>query len=69
MLDNIVPTEVGRIVDVLRTQGLLDYVLLEASGNISENNLEAYAACGVDAVSVGALTHSVQALDLSQRVS
>jgi nicotinate-nucleotide pyrophosphorylase (carboxylating) len=69
MLDNIPPTEVDRILRALRAQGLLDYVLVEASGNISENNLEAYAACGVDAVSVGALTHSVQALDLSQRLS
>ncbi len=37
----------------------------EASGGITEDNIQAYAACGVDYVSVGALTHSVKSLDLS----
>jgi nicotinate-nucleotide pyrophosphorylase (carboxylating) len=66
MLDNMVPEKVARVVDALRSESLLEHVLLEASGNISEGNLEAYADCGVDAISVGALTHSAQALDLSQ---
>ena len=66
MLDNIAPTEVSRILDALRSEGLLEHVLIEASGNISGGNLEAYAECGVDAISVGALTHSVQALDVSE---
>jgi nicotinate-nucleotide pyrophosphorylase (carboxylating) len=66
MLDNMVPEKVNRVVDALRSESLLEHVLLEASGNISEGNLEAYADCDVDAISVGALTHSAQALDLSQ---
>jgi nicotinate-nucleotide pyrophosphorylase (carboxylating) len=54
MLDNMVPDEIG---------------VIEASGGISEANVDAYAACGVDAISVGALTHSARALDICQRIS
>ncbi|RZK44236.1 MAG: carboxylating nicotinate-nucleotide diphosphorylase [Pedobacter sp.] len=37
----------------------------EASGGIVEENVKEYAACGVDYISMGALTHSVKSLDLS----
>ncbi|WP_461790077.1 carboxylating nicotinate-nucleotide diphosphorylase [Pedobacter sp.] len=37
----------------------------EASGGITEENVTEYAACGVDFISMGALTHSVKSLDLS----
>jgi nicotinate-nucleotide pyrophosphorylase (carboxylating) len=37
----------------------------EASGGITENTIREYALCGVDFISVGALTHSVKSLDLS----
>lgn len=37
----------------------------EASGGIVEENVTAYAACGVDYISMGVLTHSVKSLDLS----
>jgi len=37
----------------------------EASGGITIDNIREYAACGVDFISVGALTHSVKSLDLS----
>lgn len=39
--------------------------LTEASGKMNQNNLRAVAATGVDMISVGALTHSVRALDIS----
>lgn len=65
MLDNLPPAEVRSIVDTLRSEDLLDYVLIEFSGNISEANFDAYAECGADAISMGALTHSARALDLS----
>jgi nicotinate-nucleotide pyrophosphorylase (carboxylating) len=68
MLDNTSPEETARIVIALRGADLLEGVLIEASGNISEQNVEAYAASGVDAISVGALTHSARALDLCQRL-
>jgi nicotinate-nucleotide pyrophosphorylase (carboxylating) len=38
---------------------------LEASGNVSLENVAAVAATGVDIISVGKLTHSVRALDMS----
>lgn len=40
----------------------------EASGGITETTLRAVAECGVDYISVGALTHSVKSLDLSLKV-
>ncbi len=43
-------------------------VALEVSGNITLDNVRAYAETGVQFVSVGALTHSVRALDLSLQV-
>lgn len=64
MLDNRSVEEVSRIIATLRAEGLWDGVLIEVSGGISEATLEAYADCGVDAISVGALTHSCRALDL-----
>ncbi|HEX8020022.1 nicotinate-nucleotide diphosphorylase, partial [Mucilaginibacter sp.] len=39
--------------------------ITEASGGITIDNIREYADCGVDYISVGALTHSVKSLDLS----
>jgi nicotinate-nucleotide pyrophosphorylase (carboxylating) len=69
MLDNMTPDQIGAILDLLRREKLWDHVLIEASGGISESNVEAYAARGVDAISIGALTHSARALDICQRIS
>ena len=68
MLDNVKPEEVARIVAALRAEELWDHVLVEVSGKISEMAMEAYTACGVDAISVGAQTHSCRALDLCARM-
>jgi nicotinate-nucleotide pyrophosphorylase (carboxylating) len=69
LLDNMGPDEVRAIVEALREKKLWDCVLVEVSGGISENNIETYAACGADAVSVGALTHSPRAADICQRIA
>jgi nicotinate-nucleotide pyrophosphorylase (carboxylating) len=69
MLDNMKPDEIRTILDMLKREGLWESTLVEASGGISEANVEAYAACGVDAISIGALTHSARALDICQRIS
>ena len=69
MLDNMSPDQIGAIVGILQRERLWESTLIEASGGISEANLEAYASCGADAVSIGALTHSARALDLCQRIS
>ncbi len=68
LLDNTPPDVMRGILQTLRTEHLLEHVLIEASGNISEENIEEYAGTGVDAASSGALTHSARALDLSQRL-
>src|SRR5271155_4744907 len=69
MLDNMRPDQIETILEMLRGENLWDQTLIEASGGISEANLEAYADCGVDAISIGALTHSARALDICQRIS
>ena len=38
--------------------------LLEASGNISLNNVSAVAHCGVDRIAIGAITHSAVSVDI-----
>lgn len=82
MLDNMPPARIGGIVSALQRDGLWEAILVEASGGIAESNIGEYAAClpdgtglphgmgcGADVISIGALTHSARALDLSQRIS
>jgi nicotinate-nucleotide pyrophosphorylase (carboxylating) len=68
MLDNLMPDDVRQIILAMRREKVWESTLVEASGGISETNMELYAAAGVDAISLGTLTHSVRALDLSQRI-
>jgi nicotinate-nucleotide pyrophosphorylase (carboxylating) len=68
LLDNMSPAKISATIASLRAQGLFDNVLTEASGNISESNIEEYATSGVDAISIGALTHSPRTLDLCERL-
>jgi len=67
LLDNFSPAELRELCPVLRQQSqeLGTKVELEASGGIRLATVAAFAQTGVDRLSVGALTHSVQALDLS----
>lgn len=60
MLDNMNTAEMKRAVALIAGR-----CKTEASGGITESNLRAVAECGVDFISVGALTHSVKSLDLS----
>jgi nicotinate-nucleotide pyrophosphorylase (carboxylating) len=69
MLDNMPPAQVSSVLDMLQRERLWDSTLIESSGGVSVANLDAYAACGVDAISIGALTHSTRALDLGARIS
>lgn len=69
LLDNMEPQEIARIIESLQGKNLYDDVLIEASGRITEANVEEYAAAGADAISMGALTHSARALDLAQKIS
>jgi nicotinate-nucleotide pyrophosphorylase (carboxylating) len=63
MLDNMTPAEMKRAVDWVAGR-----VPLEASGGITLDGVRAVAETGVDYISVGALTHSVTALDISLEV-
>ena len=66
LLDNMTPEMVGKAVERVRSLGRP--IPLEASGGITLENIRAYADTGVDFISVGALTHSVPAVDLSMRI-
>ena len=68
LLDNMSPAKISATTAALRSHKLLDSVLIEASGNISANNLQEYANSGADAISMGALTHSPRALDFCERL-
>ena len=65
LLDNFQPEAVAAAVRRRAETPASRDTLLEASGNIDLGNVRAYAEAGVDAVSVGRLTHSAPALDLS----
>ena len=67
LLDNMTPEQVRQAVERV---GKLDRpVPLEASGGITLENVRSYAEAGVSFISVGALTHSVAAADLSMRIA
>ena len=68
MLDNIPPAGISRIMRELERLGLRSGVKIEASGGIGRSNIRAYARTGVDMISIGKLTSSVQGLDLSLEV-
>jgi len=69
MLDNFSPKQVREAVNALKQAGFFGKVLLEVSGGITEQNLLEYASAQVDIISMGALTHSVKALDISLEVA
>jgi nicotinate-nucleotide pyrophosphorylase (carboxylating) len=67
LLDNMTPSQVKKAVRQIRAA--LPTVPIEASGNMNLKTVRKYALAGVDFVSVGALTHSAAAADLSMRIT
>ncbi|HUB18347.1 MAG TPA: carboxylating nicotinate-nucleotide diphosphorylase [Acidobacteriaceae bacterium] len=67
LLDNMTPADVKKSVALVRERGLR--IPIEASGGITLENIRKYALAGPDYISVGALTHSALAVDLSMRVT
>lgn len=65
MLDNMTPNAIEVTLETLRHDSLYNSVLLEASGEITPQNIQEYAKTGIDVVSLGYLTHSAKVLDLS----
>jgi nicotinate-nucleotide pyrophosphorylase (carboxylating) len=66
LLDNMTAEQVRRAVDIVRARGLT--IPIEASGGMNLETIRAYALAGPDYISVGALTHSAIAVDLSMRI-
>ncbi|MGC8549918.1 MAG: carboxylating nicotinate-nucleotide diphosphorylase [Acidobacteriaceae bacterium] len=67
LLDNMSPAEVKKAVATVRGRDLK--IPIEASGGINLENIRKYALAGVDYISVGALTHSAPAADISMRIT
>ena len=67
LLDNMSPEMVREAVRVVRERA--PEVLVEASGGITLENVRAYAEAGVDFISIGALTHSAPASDISMKLT
>lgn len=63
MLDNMTCEQMKKCVEIADGKAVL-----EASGNVTLDNMAEVAATGVDIVSVGALTHSVKAFDISLKI-
>jgi len=68
MFDNMEPAEISAGIELLQNSGLRARVLLEASGGINQDNIKEYAACGVDVISLGALTRNARWIDLSLEI-
>lgn len=60
MFDNRTPEEINQLVKLVP-----DHIITEASGNITLENIARFKGCGVNYISLGSLTHSVNALDIS----
>jgi nicotinate-nucleotide pyrophosphorylase (carboxylating) len=69
MLDNFSPRQIERAIKVLEKAGFCGKVLLEASGGITAENVLEFASKKVDIVSLGEITESVRALDISLKVT
>ena len=75
LFDNIEPSKIRKAINMVKeyekNQGARTgkAILTEASGNITIQNVEDYAKAGVDRISIGAITHSARALDISFEIS
>jgi nicotinate-nucleotide pyrophosphorylase (carboxylating) len=69
MLDNFTPKQAKDAIDLLKDGKIRNKILVEASGGITEQNILKYAAAGVDIMSLGEITQSAKALDLSLEIT
>ncbi len=63
LLDNMSPVQVTKMIQITATKKPL-----EVSGGVNKDNILAYAATGVDYISVGDLTHHIQSIDISLKI-
>jgi nicotinate-nucleotide pyrophosphorylase (carboxylating) len=66
MIDNQTPAEAEKLVEMARSMN--PQVLIEASGGMTLETVREYAEAGVDLISVGKLTHSARAVDISFKI-
>ncbi|MEQ1604583.1 MAG: carboxylating nicotinate-nucleotide diphosphorylase [Pyrinomonadaceae bacterium] len=66
MLDNQTPEEAAKLVQMARS--INPAVLIEASGNMDLERVRSFAEAGVDLISVGKITHSARAVDISFKI-
>ncbi len=69
MLDNFSPAQIRRAIELMKRDKSFRKVLLEASGGITSKNIIDYASTGVDLVSLGELTQSSRALNMSLEIT
>lgn len=65
LLDNMKPQDVLKVVKTLEKKQLRKKVFLEASGGIDKKNIKNYSETGIDAISLGVITHSVKNINFS----
>ena len=68
MLDNLTVRQVQTIVGALRKKGLRDAVTIEVSGGVTHENAKRNASADIDVISIGSITHSVKAIDMSLEI-
>ena len=68
LLDNMTPNDVAQAVKVRDLSDSKKRIALEVSGGVNLENVKEYAAAGVEMISIGALTHSAPALNISLEV-
>lgn len=67
MLDNMAPDEIGECVKIARNSS--PDIIIEASGGVNLSTVRQIAECEVDLISVGAITHSATAIDISLKIA
>lgn len=65
MLDNFKPSDAKKTVNIIRKQKNSSKIFFELSGGINETNIKDYDQVGADVISLGSLTHSSKALNIS----
>ena len=67
MLDNMEPEQIRRYTRLIREKS--PATIIEVSGGVNISNVRVIAECGVDIISVGAITHSATAVDISMKIT
>ncbi len=64
LLDNMTPEETVKAVDIIRNSKQGENIFIESSGNMNYDNFQSYLKTGVNAISIGGLTHSIKSSDI-----